>query len=116
MPRSTTARISAFKCPPGDFVDAQGNVLGRHKGIIHYTLGQRRGLGIPAAHRCYVTKIDPETNTVTLGTNDDLMKRTLYAGKVNLITVDRIDSPSNLMSLSAPSRPGSPSSSTTGMS
>ena len=86
-------RYSGAKCPPGDFVDAQGNVLGRHKGIIHYTLGQRRGLGIPAAHRCYVTKIDPGTNTVTLGTNDDLMKRTLYAGKVNLITVDRIDSP-----------------------
>jgi tRNA-specific 2-thiouridylase len=86
-------RYSGVKCPPGDFVDAQGNVLGRHKGIIHYTLGQRRGLGIPAAHRCYVTKIDPGTNTVTLGTNDDLMKRTLYAGKVNLITVDRIDSP-----------------------
>ena len=86
-------RYSGVKCPPGDFVDAQGNVLGRHKGIIHYTLGQRRGLGIPAAHRCYVTKIDPGTNTVTLGTNDDLMKRTLYANRVNLITVDRIESP-----------------------
>ena len=93
--KTKTREIAAesVKCPPGDFVDAQGNVLGRHKGIIHYTLGQRRGLGIPAAHRCYVTKIDPGTNTVTLGTNDDLMKRTLYAGKVNLITVDRIDSP-----------------------
>ena len=86
-------RYSGAECPPGDFVDAQGNVLGRHKGIIHYTLGQRRGLGIPAAHRCYVTKIDPDTNTVTLGTNDDLMKRTLYARRINLITVDHIDSP-----------------------
>ena len=130
------------KDTPGQFVDTQGNVLGRHKGIIHYTLGQRRGLGIPAAHRCYVTKIDPETNTVTLGTNDDLMKRTLFANRVNLITVDRIDSPLrcsakiryrhkeqpctvtqpeddllkvSLMSLSAPSRPGSPSSFTTEM-
>ena len=84
-------RYSGAGCPAGDFVDAQGNILGRHKGIIHYTLGQRRGLGIPAAHRCYVTKIDPETNTVTLGTNDDLMKRTLYARRINLITVDRID-------------------------
>ena len=86
-------RYSGKECPAGDFVDADGNVLGRHKGIIHYTLGQRRGLGIPAAHRCYVTKIDPESNTVTLGTNDDLMKTTLYARKVNLIAMDRIESP-----------------------
>jgi tRNA-specific 2-thiouridylase len=86
-------RYSGKECPAGDFVDADGNVLGRHKGIIHYTLGQRRGLGIPAAHRCYVTKIDPESNTVTLGTNDDLMKTTLYAKKVNLIAMDRIESP-----------------------
>lgn len=86
-------RYSGSDCPPGDFVDAEGNVLGRHKGIIHYTLGQRRGLGIPAAHRCYVTKIDPESNTVTLGTNEDLMRTTLYARKINLITTDRIEKP-----------------------
>jgi tRNA-specific 2-thiouridylase len=86
-------RYSGRDCPAGDFVDAEGNVLGRHKGIIHYTLGQRRGLGIPAAHRCYVTKIDPESNTVTLGTNEDLMKTTLYARRINLITTDRIKKP-----------------------
>jgi tRNA-specific 2-thiouridylase len=86
-------RYSGSDCPPGDFVDAEGNVLGRHKGIIHYTLGQRRGLGIPAAHRCYVTKIDPESNTVTLGTNEDLMQTTLYARRINLITTDRIEKP-----------------------
>ena len=86
-------RYSGRDCPAGDFVDAEGNVLGRHKGIIHYTLGQRRGLGIPAAHRCYVTKIDPESNTVTLGTNEDLMKTTLYARRINLITTDRIEKP-----------------------
>ena len=74
-------------------MDAEGNVLGRHKGIIHYTLGQRRGLGIPAAHRCYVTKIDPESNTVTLGTNEDLMQTTLYARRINLITTNRIEKP-----------------------
>ena len=86
-------RYSGKTCPAGDFVDADGNVLGRHKGIIHYTLGQRRGLGLPAAHRCYVTGIDPDSNTVTIGTNDDLMKTTLYARKVNLIAMDRIETP-----------------------
>ena len=70
-------RYSGKTCPAGDFVDADGNVLGRHKGIIHYTLGQRRGLGLPAANRLYVTGIDPESNTVTIGSNDDLMKTTL---------------------------------------
>ena len=86
-------RYSGIECPEGDFIDGQGNVLGRHKGIIHYTLGQRRGLGIPAASRLYVTKIDPETNTVTLGSNEDLMERVLYARKINLITTDRIEEP-----------------------
>ena len=86
-------RYSGCECPAGDFVDAQGRILGRHKGIIHYTLGQRRGLGIPAASRLYVTKIDPGTNTVTLGSNEDLMRRTLYARKVNLIAMERIESP-----------------------
>ena len=86
-------RYSGKECPAGDFVDTAGNVLGRHKGIIHYTLGQRRGLGLPAAHRCYVTGIDPDSNTVIIGTNDDLMKTTLYARKVNLIAMDRIETP-----------------------
>ena len=84
-------RYTGRECPAGDFVDAEGNILGRHKGIIHYTLGQRRGLGIPAEHRLFVTKIDPETNTVTLGTNEDLMQTTLFARRINLITADRIE-------------------------
>ena len=77
--------------PPGDFVDADGNVLGRHKGIIHYTLGQRRGLGIPAAARLYVTKIDPEENRVVLGSNEDLFGRELSVRRANLIAVPRIE-------------------------
>ena len=54
------------KSIPGDFVDTEGNILGKHKGIIHYTLGQRRGLGIPAASRLYVCDISPKTNQVVL--------------------------------------------------
>ena len=56
----------AGKCPEGDFVDAEGRVLGRHKGIIHYTVGQRKGLGIALGERAFVTKINPIENTVTL--------------------------------------------------
>ena len=56
----------AGKCPEGNFVDNEGKILGRHKGIIHYTVGQRKGLGISLGERAFVTAIDPESNTVTL--------------------------------------------------
>ena len=56
----------AGKCPEGDFIDDDGKVLGRHKGIIHYTVGQRKGLGISLGERAFVTEINPENNTVTL--------------------------------------------------
>lgn len=56
----------AGKCPEGNFVDNQGKILGRHKGIIHYTVGQRKGLGISLGERAFVTEINPVDNTVTL--------------------------------------------------
>ena len=59
--------------PPGDFVDKIGRVLGRHKGIHHYTIGQRRGLTISAGHRLFVSAICPEDNTVVLSDGTDLM-------------------------------------------
>ena len=58
------ARTGGF--PEGNFIDGEGNVLGRHKGVIHYTVGQRKGLGISAKSRLYVSKIDKKLNTVTL--------------------------------------------------
>ena len=56
----------------GEYVDAHGNVLGRHEGFVNYTIGQRKGLGIALGHPAYVTHIDAVTNRVTLGTNEDL--------------------------------------------
>ena len=82
------------KYPQGDFLDARGAVLGRHEGIVHYTLGQRRGLGVSSNQgRLYVTRIDPRNNTVTLGPNQALFHRSLTAGQLNLIAVDRLDRP-----------------------
>jgi tRNA-specific 2-thiouridylase len=69
---------------PGDFLDAQGKVLGRHRGAVRYTLGQRKGLGIPAATRLYVTAKDMAQNTVTLGSNQDLFTTALRAGDLCL--------------------------------
>ena len=84
------------KSKPGDFVDMEGNVLGKHKGIIHYTLGQRRGLGIPAAARLYVCDISPKTNQVVLGSNEDLFHTELTAEKVNLISCESLREPMRL--------------------
>ena len=69
--------------PPGDFVDRDGNVLGRHLGIHHYTIGQRRGLGIPAAHRLFVSAIRPAENQVVLSDGTDLMADTVWGEALN---------------------------------
>jgi len=76
--------------PEGNFVDLEGNVLGRHKGIIRYTIGQRRGLGLSLKQSMYVVKVDPISNTVVLGYNDDLFTTTLCAKDVNLISIPEI--------------------------
>ena len=54
------------KSEPGDFVDGSGKVVGRHNGVIHYTVGQRKGLGIALGSRAFITEIDPQTNKITL--------------------------------------------------
>ena len=56
----------------GNYVDAEGRILGTHQGFVNYTIGQRKGLGIALGQPAYVTHIDAERNEVTLGTNDDL--------------------------------------------
>lgn len=71
---------------PGNFVDTEGNILGKHKGITHYTIGQRKGLGIPMKYPVYVQKIDVERNEVVLGTNEELFSCNLTASEVNWIS------------------------------
>lgn len=63
--------------PTGNFVDMDGNIIGPHKGIIHYTIGQRRGLGISSDGRLYVVRIDADNNNVVIGSDDDLYSRTV---------------------------------------
>ncbi len=70
---------------PGDFVDESGRVLGRHRGLPCYTVGQGKGLGIAVGRRVYVLGKDEAANTVTLGDNDRLFHRTLTASRVNWI-------------------------------
>lgn len=80
------------KIEPGYFVDVHGNVLGEHKGIINYTIGQRKGLGVSLGKPAYVVHIDPYTNTVVLGGNDDVFSRGLIASDLNFITIDKLES------------------------
>lgn len=77
--------------PEGSFVDTAGNLLGRHRGIIHYTVGQRRGLGISAEAPLYVAQIRPEDNTVVLGRQESLFTRELTARRINLLFADRLE-------------------------
>lgn len=71
--------------PPGNFVDRQGNVLGKHQGIIRYTNGQRKGLGVAFGQPMYVADKNIESNTVTLCTNDELFSKELSAVDFNWI-------------------------------
>lgn len=69
--------------PPGNFVDPQGNVLGRHKGIHHYTLGQRRGLGVSSTGRLFVLEIRPEQNEVVLSHGEGLHSTRVWCEALN---------------------------------
>ena len=74
----------------GDIVDSAGAVLGRHKGITYYTIGQRRGLGIAHGRPLYVAAIDAAGNRVIAGTKGDVMKRSIVADRMNWIAIDGI--------------------------
>jgi len=77
----------------GNFVDKKGNVLGRHKGIPYYTIGQRKGLGIALGIPVFVTDIIPWKNEVVLGCEDDIFKTELIAKDMNYILFDSLDRP-----------------------
>lgn len=74
----------------GKFVDKNGNILGEHEGYPFYTIGQRRGLNLPMGKPVYVTDINSDTNTITIGEKEDLISSTLIAKEVNFIKYERI--------------------------
>lgn len=71
------------KSIPGNFIDTQGNVLGRHRGIIHYTVGQRKGLGLALGYPAFVVKIKADTNEVVIGRMEDNLSQKVYMHRVN---------------------------------
>jgi tRNA-specific 2-thiouridylase len=86
-------RVLGVRSQPGDFTDADGKVLGSHKGIIHYTVGQRRGLGLSSDRPKYVIRKDVAANTVVIGGEEELYCASMTVGDINLISMERLTEP-----------------------
>lgn len=94
--------------PPGNFVSKDGTVLGRHLGITHYTIGQRKGLGIALGHPVFVTEIRTDTNEVVLGENEEVFTDRLYADHLNFMALPDIRNEVELTAKIRYSHAGSP--------
>lgn len=86
-------RYADFNCTAGNYIDRNGNVIGTHKGHIHYTIGQRKGLGVAFGQPMYVIDKNAAQNTVTLGTKEQLPCTSLFADDVNWIAIDALTAP-----------------------
>jgi tRNA-uridine 2-sulfurtransferase len=86
---------SIIKTPavPGPIQDSQGRVLGRHRGLQNYTIGQRKGLGIAAAEQLYVVSLDQGTNTVRVGRRDEIMRAEITATDLNWVSIRELSAP-----------------------
>jgi len=79
------------KGKPGKILDKEGNILGEHRGIQYYTIGQRKGLQIAKGFPLYVTQIDKETNSIIMGEKNDLLKDELLADKLNWVGIEKLN-------------------------
>jgi tRNA-specific 2-thiouridylase len=77
----------------GELVTSTGDVIGRHEGIQSFTVGQRKGLGLTSAKPLYVLAIHPDSHQVTVGADEDLFSRDLYANRLNWISIPELTSP-----------------------
>lgn len=77
----------------GNFVTPDGKILGKHKGIIHYTVGQRKGLGLALGYPAFVLEIRPETDEVVIGTYEESLTHTLRANELNFMSVEDLTEP-----------------------
>ena len=97
VPDDDYARFLRDKCPrafvPGPIVDKKDKIIGKHQGIAHYTIGQRKGMGIAAPHPLYVVEIDAARNTIVAGPNEDLYRTRLEAADLNWILFEKLDAP-----------------------
>lgn len=85
----TIETLTGKSYPPGDFTDKEGRVLGRHRGLIRYTIGQRKGLGLALPEPLYVCEKRVKDNTVILGKNEDLYTKSFYVNNLNWIAFEK---------------------------
>lgn len=76
---------------PGNFVNTSGEVIGKHKGIVHYTIGQRRGLNLAMGQPVFVLEIKPETNEVVIGSANEVFSDRLYANQLNFMAIEDLE-------------------------
>ncbi len=86
-------RATGKKYPKGKFIDIDGNILGMHNGIINYTIGQRKGLGIALGTPAYVKEKDIKKNTITISTNEQLFEKEIIAENFNFMAIENIKDP-----------------------
>lgn len=84
---------AGVQIPEGNFVTSDGAILGKHKGITHYTVGQRKGLGLALGYPAFVLEIRPETNEVVIGTKEESMTTVLKANCLNFMSVEDLTEP-----------------------
>ncbi|MCM1100846.1 MAG: tRNA 2-thiouridine(34) synthase MnmA [Clostridium sp.] len=99
-------RETGRACEPGNFVTSDGEVLGRHEGIIRYTVGQRRGLNLPMGKRMFVTAIRPETNEVVVGDNADTFTDEVRCDRLNFMAIESLNGPMRVLAKIRYNHPG----------
>ena len=83
--------MSGVKPVPGEFIDLNGNVIGMHKGMIHYTVGQRKGLGLSLGYKAFVVELLKDTNQVVIGRGEDVFSNGLVANRLNFMSIESLE-------------------------
>lgn len=106
---AVVAREAESELPPaGNFVSTDGKILGQHKGIIHYTIGQRKGLNLAMGQPVFVTQIRQDTNEVVIGTNEEVFRDRLICDRLNFMAVEGIEEPTAVTAKIRYSHAGTP--------
>ena len=88
--KNTISQLRPQTIKRGNIIDTNGNILGEHQGIVNFTIGQRRGIGLSSKEPLYVIKLNPDTNEVTVGPKSALLRNKLYIKEINWIIKDKI--------------------------
>ncbi len=83
------SELSGFA--PGNFINTSGEIIGRHQGLVHYTVGQRKGLNLAMGHPVFVLELRPETNEVVIGNSDEVFSDRLFANQLNFMAIEDLE-------------------------